>query len=153
MRHLLLCALLLTGCAAPQQPDSTVAVAERKQQALLQRNKEKDKDNQTVRLAVRRVYLKDHPELSSNIRKAILEERIQTGMSAWQVIAAYSLWEYADHPSAAKYRGIGAMPLWTLTDRRLTTAGQTQQEEWTLQRQKDRQSLYFENGILTKRKD
>jgi hypothetical protein len=45
------------------------------------------------------------------------------------------------------------LPLWTWTDRRSSTAGQTQMEEWTLQRQNDTQYLNFENGILTKWKD
>ncbi len=120
---------------------------------MLQQNKEKEKHNQAVRLAVRRVYLQDHPELSSPVRKAILKERLEKGMNAWQVIAAYSLWDYSNDPSAAKYRAIGAMPLWALTDRRVATAGQTQIEEWTLEKNKDIQYLHFENGILTKWND
>jgi hypothetical protein len=150
MRSFLLCALILTSCAAPRRPESTEAIAEAKQQALVQQNKGKEKYNQTVRLAVRRVYLQDHPQLASDIRKAILNEKLEKGMSVWDVIAAYSMWEYADPSSAAKYRGIGAEPLWTLMDRRVTTAGQIQNEEWTLQRKKAVQYLHFENGILTK---
>ncbi len=153
MRSVLLCALILTGCVARPQPNSVEAISEAKRQSILQQNREKEKYNQTVRLAARQVYLQDHPGLSSDIRKAILDERIKKGMDAWQVIAAYSLWDYADHPSAAKYRGIGAMPLWTWTDRRITTNGPVQMDEWTLQKQKETQHLFFEDGILKRLKD
>jgi hypothetical protein len=149
MRPFLLCALLLAGCAAPRQPNSTEALAEQKQQALAQRKKENDKFNEAVRLTVRQIYVQDHPDLSADIRKAILKERLKAGMSAWQVVAAYSMWEYTTDPKMARYRGIGAVPLWALAGQR-QTAGKTEQAEWILQRQTATQHLYFENGILTK---
>ena len=153
MRFLLVCALILTGCAAPRQPNSTEAVAEQKQRTRTEREKQMERDNQEVRLAVRQLYINEHPALSADFRKAILKERLKAGMTMWDVIAAYSLWQYTIDSRLAKYRESGVVGLWTLADRRQTTTAQVRQEEWILQRQKDTQRLYFESGTLTAWKD
>ena len=146
---LLLCALLVNGCATHRQYESADAIAERKQVARTQREKENERNNQTLRLTVRQLYLQDHPKLSAATRKAILKERISIGMTTWDVIAAYSLWEYTSDARLAKYRDIGAPALWFLINRSQTMTGNTQHEQWVLARQKDTQHLLFENGILT----
>jgi hypothetical protein len=153
VRLLLLCALLLAGCASPRQPNSSEAIADQKQQARARRQADNDKRNEELRRATRQLYVQDHPDLKPDVRKAILKERIKIGMTDWQVIAAYSLWEYTSDASVARYRDLGAAPLWTIADRRQTSAGQTRQEQWTLEREKATQTLYFENGLLTKRQD
>jgi hypothetical protein len=148
MKSFLLCALILAGCAAPRQPNSTEALAEEKRQALANRRKQDEKVEAAKRLAVREIYVQDHPDLKPEIRKAILKERIKVGMSVWQVIAAYSLWEYTNDPQTAKYRSVGTLPLWTLADWRQAAPGQIQQ--WTLRRQKETKHLFFEEGLLKK---
>jgi hypothetical protein len=153
MRLLLLWALLLAGCAAPRQPNSTEALAEQKQRIRADREKKRELYNQQLRLVVRQHYLKTHPALSRAISKAILQERLKVGMTKWDVIAAYSLWEYTDDPEAAEYRESGVVALWSLVDRRQTTAPGAPQEEWTLQRQREIRRLQFENGMLTAWKD
>jgi hypothetical protein len=146
MRFLLLCALILGGCAAPQQSNSTDALAEQKQNMRAERAKQIEKENEQRRVMLRQLYVNEHPELSAAIRKAILKERPKVGMTMWDVVAAYSLWEYTSDPQLAKYRAGGVTALWTLTDRRQT--GQAQ-EQWILQRKKDTQRLTFANGTLT----
>jgi hypothetical protein len=152
MRLLLLCALILTGCGTPRQPNSTEALAEQKQQVRDQLAKQNAEYNEKLRLAVRQVYVQDHPELSAEVRRAILKEKIRTGMTAWHVIAAYSLWDYTSDPASGRYREAGAPSLWTIADRRQTTTGAVFQEEWMLQRDKKTQHLYFENAVLKKLK-
>jgi hypothetical protein len=153
MRFLLVLALILSGCAAPRQPNSTEALAEQKQQARAERAKQLDKENEKLRLAVRQFYVDQHPALSADIRKAIFKERLKVGMSMWDVIAAYSLWEYTTESQGANYRGIGVVALWRLVDRRQTATAQGQQDEWILRRQNDTQHLYFQSGALTAWKD
>jgi hypothetical protein len=145
--------LILSGCATPQQPSSTEALAEQKQQARAGRAKQIDKENEKLRLSVRQFYIDQHPTLSAEFRKAILKERLKVGMSMWDVIAAYSLWEYATEPQAASYRNIGVLPLWRLADRRQTVTAQGQQDEWILRRENDTQRLFFQSGALTEWKD
>ena len=147
MRFLLICALFLSGCAGPKQPYSTDALAEQKQRMLAERRKQNEKDNQALRLALRQAYLSQHPELNEDIRKAILKEKLHVGMSMWDVIAAYSLWQYTSDARVSKYRETGVPPLWELAGRQQTKVGQD--EEWVLQRQKDTQHLYFQKGALT----
>ena len=72
-----------------------------------------------------------------------------TGMNAWHVVAAYSLWEHTTDPRVARYRDIGAQPLWALVNRGQTTTGNIQTEQWVLSKQKETQYLSFENGTLT----
>ena len=82
------------------------------------------------------------------------DEQIKVGMTPWQVVAAYSLWEYTTDPSAARYKQIGALELWTLLDRRQTATAHAQpQEEWALQRHRNTRYLYFQKGTLTAWKD
>jgi hypothetical protein len=153
MRFLLVCALILSGCAAPRQQDSTEAIAQQKQRTRAEREKRMERDDQKLRLALRQFYINEHPALSADFRKAILKERLKVGMTMWDVIAAYSLWEYTTDSRVAKYRESGVVGLWTLADRRQTTTAQVRLEEWIMQRKKDTQHLYFESGTLTAWKD
>jgi hypothetical protein len=152
MRPILVCAFILAGCAAPPHEYTTEAVAEQKQRALAQRDKQKEVDNRALRLAVRQLYVEDHQDMSSEIRKAILKEQLKVGMTPQQVVAAYSLWEYTTEPSVAKYKEPGSLALWTLLDRRQTTA-EVGHEQWVLMRQRDTRDLYFDKGALTGWKD
>jgi hypothetical protein len=140
--------LFLSGCAGPRQPNSTEALAEQKQRAREQRTKQRERDDEQLRLAVRQLYVNDHPALRADFRKAILKERLKTGMNMWEVIAAYSLWEYTSDVQVARYRDTGVVSLWRLVDRRQTTTAHPRQEEWVLQRQKDVRHLYFSDGML-----
>ena len=152
MKSLLLCALILTGCAAPQNPSSSESIAQQKQQALAHREKQKEQENRDLRVAVRRAYVQDHPELSAEISQAILQEKLRIGMTASEVVATYSLWEYTTDPNSARYRQAGVLALWTLSDRRQTPA-KPGQEWWWLTRKKEARQLHFENGKLTGWKD
>jgi hypothetical protein len=152
-RIFLLCALIVSGCAGPRQQYTTEAVAAQKEQARAGRHKELERENQTLRLEVRKLYVNDHPELSAKFRKAILKEKIKAGMTPWQVIAAYSLWEYTTDPSGANYKSMGAPALWALADRRQTPGGQSQQEYWVLKRDRNTRYVYFQNGAVTEWKD
>ena len=150
MRLLLICAcvLILAGCAAPPQPNSSEVLAEQKQRARADRDKQRARDNEQLRLAVRQLYIDDKPALSADIRKAILKEQLKAGMTMWDVIAAYSLWEYVGDPRAARYRDTGVVSQWNLADRRQPTTSATPQEEWILRREKETRHLYFKNGLL-----
>jgi len=152
VRLLLFCALILTGCAAPTQHDSTDAIAEQKQQFREDRAKQLDREGAALRLSVRQFYLTEHPTLRDDIRKAILHERLRAGMTTWDVIASYSLWAYTTDPAVAKYRDSGVTALWALVNHQAPTAD-APREQWDLQRDKDVQHLYFEKGALTRWKD
>ncbi len=144
--------MILCGCAAPKQPESTEAVAERKQRAQTQRADQREREEASLRLAVRQRYLTDYAPANAAIRKAILKEGLKVGMTTWDVIASYSLWAYTTDARIAPYRDTGVAALWTVVKRE-TTSSQTQQEEWILQRRKDVQHLYFTRGLLTGWKD
>jgi hypothetical protein len=152
VRFLLFCALILTGCAAPTQPNSTEALAEQKQRFRADRAKQQKRDEEALRLALRQSYLAEHLALPADIQKAILKERLTAGMTTWDVIAAYSLWGYTTDPRVARYRDSGVTSLWTLVQHQAGTAD-LPREEWVLERQKDIQHLYFEKGTLTRWKD
>jgi hypothetical protein len=146
---LIFLALALVGCAGPRQFNSTDALAAQKQKEHAERTKELARQNKQLREAVRQAYVNEHPTLNANVRKAILKENLTEGMSNWDVIAAYSLWQYTSDPRVAGYRESGVAPLWTLVKWQLATT-QASQDEWILQRGKDTQFLFFEKGELVR---
>lgn len=149
VRILLLCLFVLCGCSHVRQPNSTEALAEQKQQANAERAKLRERESEQLRTAVREAYVNEHPNLHPDIRKAILKEHLKAGMGPWDVIAAYSLWQYTSDPSFANYRNTGVFPEWQLMQRQPATA-QSNKEEWVLRRGKDTQHLSFENGALVR---
>ena len=120
-------------------------MAEQKQRAQADRTKQREKENAELRLAVRQVYVKGNPNLNSGIRNAILKEKLRAGMTMWDVIAAYSMWEYSNDPRAKDFRDSGVVSLWNLQNR---VNPNPDQEEWFLQRGKDRKHLSFKKGLL-----
>jgi hypothetical protein len=145
---ILLCALVLTGCATRRPSETVDAVAEQKQRAREAILKERDQQNQGLRLQARRLYVTDNPQMSPKTRKAILNEEIKVGMNVWDVVAAYSLWEYTTDPAVAKYKAVGAPPLWTVLNKSESRTAQAVQEHWVLKRLENIRYMHFENGSL-----